>query len=98
MKLSQICEIKYGKDHKNLPDGSIPVYGSGGIMRYANQALWDKPAVLIPRKGTLSNLFYSEKPLWTVDTLFWTKIDESLVIPKYLYYSLLTKKLADLNV
>ena len=98
MKLSQICEIKYGKDHKNLPDGSIPVYGSGGIMRYANQALWDKPAVLIPRKGTLSNLFYSEKPFWTVDTLFWTKIDESLVIPKYLYYSLLTKKLADLNV
>lgn len=98
MKLGQVCDIKYGKDHKSLPDGSIPVYGSGGIMRYANQALWDKPSVLIPRKGTLSNLFYSEKPFWTVDTLFWTKIDESLVIPKYLYYSLLTKKLADLNV
>lgn len=98
MKLAQICEIKYGKDHKRIPDGSIPVYGSGGIMRYVNQALWNKPSVLIPRKGTLSNLFYSEEPFWTVDTLFWTKINESLVIPKYLYYSLSTKRLADLNV
>ena len=52
MKLGDICQIRYGKDHKGLIDGSIPAYGSGGVMRYVDRALWDKPSVLIPRKGT----------------------------------------------
>lgn len=98
MKLGDICTIKYGKDHKKLADGDIPVYGSGGIMRYANRALWNKPSVLIPRKGTLDNVFYVGQPFWTVDTIFWTIIDESKVIPQYLYYVLKTKKLSELNV
>lgn len=32
-KLSQLLEIKNGKDHKELPDGEYPVFGSGGVMR-----------------------------------------------------------------
>ncbi|MCK9331343.1 MAG: restriction endonuclease subunit S [Candidatus Cloacimonetes bacterium] len=97
-KLSDVCDIKYGKDHKKLSDGIIPTYGSGGIMRYVDSYLYDKPSVLIPRKGTLSNLFYVEKKFWTVDTLFWTKINDSIVYPKFLYYLLLTYKFEDMNV
>lgn len=69
-RLGDVCAIRYGKDHKKLSDGSIPAYGSGGIMRYVNTAICEKPSVLIPRKGTLGNLFYADKPFWTVDTLF----------------------------
>ena len=98
IKLSDICTIKYGKDHKKLEDGDIPVYGSGGIMRYVNKALFDKPSILIPRKGSLNNLFYVNESFWTVDTLFWTDIDTSKVIPRFLYYLLKTKDLASLNV
>ena len=98
MKLGEICKIKYGKDHKKLNDGSVPVYGSGGIMRYVDTPLSNKPSVLIPRKGTLNNLFFVDIPFWTVDTLFWTDINENKVNPKFLYYSLKTKNLADLNV
>ena len=96
-KLSSICEIKYGKDHKHLGDGEIPVYGSGGIMRFADKALFEKESILIPRKGTLSNLFYVSKPFWSVDTMFYTIIkDES--IRKYLFYLLKTLNLASMNV
>ena len=98
IKLSDICTIKYGKDHKKLEDGDIPVYGSGGIMRYVNKALFDKPSILIPRTGSLNNLFYVNESFWTVDTLFWTDIDTSKVIPRFLYYLLKTKDLASLNV
>lgn len=96
--LGDVCKIKYGKDHKKLEDGNIPCYGSGGIMRYVDSILYDKPSVLIPRKGTLSNLFFIDKPFWTVDTLFYTQIDESTINSKYLYYKLKTYNLADLNV
>jgi type I restriction enzyme S subunit len=77
---------------------NIPCLGSGGIMRLVNEVLYDKPSVLIPRKGTLSNLFYIDKPFWTVDTLFYTEIDENFIIPKYLFFKLKTIKLEDLNV
>jgi len=96
-KLSDVVEIKYGKDHKHLVDGDIPVYGSGGIMRYAEIYLYDKESILIPRKGTLSNLFYLDKPFWSVDTMFYTKIKNG-VHGKYLYYLLKSMNLASMNV
>jgi type I restriction enzyme S subunit len=97
-RLGDVCTIKYGKDHKRLADGNIPVYGSGGVIRYADTALYGKKSVLIPRKGSLNNLYFVETPFWTVDTLFYTKINESLVTPEFLYYQLLTLDLAGMNV
>lgn len=97
-RLGDVCAIRYGKDHKKLSDGSIPAYGSGGIIRYVDTAICEKPSVLIPRKGTLGNLFYTDKPFWTVDTLFWTNIDQTKIVPKYLYYQLKQKDLASYNV
>jgi len=96
--LGEVCEIKYGKDHKKLNVGDIPCYGSGGLMRRVNEVLYDKPSVLIPRKGTLSNLFFVDEPFWTVDTLFYTKIHSSRITPKYLFYKLKTFDLESLNV
>ena len=98
MRLGDVCTIRYGKDHKPLANGSIPVYGSGGLMRYVDKKLSDGPSVLIPRKGTLRNIFYVDGPFWTVDTLFWTQIDESRVVPSFLYYQLKGMDLASLNV
>ena len=86
-RLTKLIEIKYGKDHSKLDDGNIPVYGSGGIMRYCNKALYDKETVLIPRKGSLNNIMYANRPLWTVDTMFYS-IMLRKNIAKYLYYVL----------
>lgn len=96
-KLANVCTVKYGKDHKHLDDGDIPVYGSGGIMRYAEKALYEKESILIPRKGTLTNLFYVTEPFWSVDTMFYTIINEDC-IRKYLFYLLKTLNLASMNV
>ena len=97
-QLGDLLKIKYGKDHKKLGVGNIPVYGSGGIMRTGDAYLSDKPSVLIPRKGTLSNIFYVEEPFWTVDTMFWSEINDNIVIPKYLYYAIKDYKWDSLNV
>lgn len=96
-KLSEVCTIRYGKDHKKLADGNVPIYGTGGIMRHGNVALYEKASVLIPRKGSLNNLFFVDRPFWTVDTLFYTEIKEEQIVPRYLYYFLKTIHLEDLN-
>lgn len=95
--LSEIIEVKYGKDHKKLQDGKIPVYGSGGLMRHANQALYDKESVLVPRKGTLNNVMYVDRDFWTVDTMFYTipLIDNCM---KYFFLFISKKDLAAMNM
>lgn len=95
--LGNIVKISNGKDHKLLEDGDYPVYGSGGIMRYANQFIYSDESVLIPRKGSIGNIFYVDKPFWTVDTIFYTKINKEIIAPKFLYYFLKTLNLVDLN-
>ena len=72
--LGDIVEVKYGKDHKSISDGLIPVYGSGGFMRKCNQVLYNGESVLIPRKGSLNNIIYVDEAFWTVDTMFYTKM------------------------
>ena len=93
--LKDVAIIKNGKDYKNLLKGNIPVYGSGGIMTYVNDFASEKPSVLLPRKGSVENIFYVEEPFWTVDTIYWTDIDTSKVLPKYLFYSILRYNLKD---
>lgn len=87
-KLKEVAVIKNGKDYKKLSSGNIPVYGTGGIMTYVNQFASDKPSVLLPRKGSVENIYYVEEPFWIVDTIYWTDIDVSKIIPKYLYIAL----------
>lgn len=96
--LGELVNIKYGKDHKHLKDGDYPLYGSGGIMRYVEKPLYEKESILIPRKGTLGNLFFAKEPFWSVDTIFYTEINETKVFPIYLYYVLKRLNLANLNV
>jgi type I restriction enzyme S subunit len=96
-KLSDLLEVKYGKDHKKLNECSIPVYGSGGLMRYADQSLYSGESVLIPRKGTLSNILYMNKEFWTVDTMFYT-IPKHKFAPKYTFYHLKGLDFTSMNV
>ena len=97
-KLGDIITIKYGKDHKQIADGNIPIYGSGGIMRFGNRSLYEGPSILIPRKGSLNNIMYSDKPFWTVDTMFWTIINTTIANPLFVYYAICKKDFASLNV
>ena len=94
--LSELATIKYGKNQKKVlsENGNIPIYGTGGLMGFATDALYDKPSVLIGRKGTIGKVKYVEHPFWTVDTLFYTIVNTNLVLPKYLYHIM---SLIDLN-
>ena len=96
-KLKDFLVIKNGSDYKSFGAGDYPVYGSGGIMTYIDRYAYDKPSVLIPRKGSIDKLYYVEKPFWNVDTIFYTEIDTTKAIPRYVYYCLQQKHLEEYN-
>jgi len=95
--LSDLIEVKYGKDHKKLLDGEIAVYGSGGIMRFAEKALYNRESVLIPRKGSLNNVIYINEPFWTVDTMFYSTMKKPN-IAKFIFQFVKKIDLAAMNV
>ena len=82
--VTDLLEIKYGKDHKALEDGNIPVYGSGGVMRKVNKILHSGESVLIPRKGSLNNILLVSGDFWTIDTMFFS-IPRKPNVAKYVY-------------
>lgn len=87
--LGDLVKIKYGKNQKKVQDnenGKYPIFGTGGLIGYSTEFLYDKPSVLIGRKGSIEKVRYIEEPFWTVDTLFYTQINKNIVIAKYLYY------------
>lgn len=83
-KVTDFLEVKYGKDHKALADGNIPVYGSGGVMRYVKPILYSGESVLIPRKGSLNNILLISGDFWTIDTMFFS-IPKLENVAKYTY-------------
>jgi type I restriction enzyme S subunit len=96
-KLKELLQIKNGKDYKHLSEGDVPVYGSGGLMTFVNESLYRGESILLPRKGTLSNIQYVNESFWTVDTIYFTIVDKSKVEPYYLYCYLTLLDLSHLN-
>ena len=95
--LGELLVIKNGKDHKALNDGKIPVYGSGGLMRYVNKSIYDGESILLPRKGSLENIQYVNEPFWTVDTLYYSIVNSKKANTFYLFNYLKRLDLSKLN-
>lgn len=93
-QLDYVADIKNGSDYKHLSEGSIPVYGSGGVMDVkVSSFAYDKPTVLLPRKGSITNVFYVDEPFWNIDTVFYTIIDTNKIIPRYFYHVMLNARI-----
>lgn len=86
-KIGNALKIKHGKSQKQVEDsnGDYPILGTGGFMGLSNTYLYNKPSVLIGRKGTIDAPKYIDKPFWTVDTLFYSEVNKNYSA-KYLYY------------
>jgi type I restriction enzyme, S subunit len=85
--LGDLLTICHGKSQKGVEstDGPYPILASGGQIGKANHYIYDKPSVLIGRKGTIDHPRYMDQPFWTVDTLFYSII-ENHNSAKFIYY------------
>lgn len=77
--LGDVLKVRHGKSQKEVinSNGIYPILASGGEIGRSNKYLYNKPSVLIGRKGTIDKPQYKETPFWTVDTLFFTEINEN---------------------
>ncbi|EAI8232499.1 hypothetical protein CT506_03660 [Campylobacter upsaliensis] len=90
-RMKFMASIHNGREQTEIADenGIYPIYGSGGILGKSMYFIYDKPSVLLGRKGTIDKPLFVEEPFWTIDTMFYTSISK-IVLPKYFYYLCLT--------
>ena len=75
-RLGEALSIRHGKNQHGVEalDGMYPILATGGQIGRASKPIYDKPSVLIGRKGTINRPQYMDTPFWTVDTLFYSEM------------------------
>lgn len=86
-RLKDFAKVENGKDYKHVEveEGGYPVYGSGGKFRRSSEYIYNKPSVLLGRKGTIDKPLLVTEAFWTVDTMFYTDIHPR-VDYRFFYY------------
>ena len=97
-QLRDVAEIHYGKSPADVLhiDGEVPVIGTGGTYGRAARPLFFGPAVVVPRKGSLSNTQYVDGPFWPADTTY-AVLPKKEIDSRWLYYNLDHFDLTKLN-
>ena len=87
-KWNDVLTITNGKNQKAVenPNGVFPIYGSGGIMGYADKYLCPKNTIVIGRKGNINKPIFVKEPFWNVDTAFGLIADNTHIAPSYLFF------------
>jgi type I restriction enzyme, S subunit len=95
-ELGTILTFGSGRDYKHLQNGEIPVYGTGGVMTYVDDFIYEGESVGIGRKGTIDKPVFLNGKFWTVDTLFYTHqfINSN---PRFIYYKFILIKWKEYN-
>jgi type I restriction enzyme S subunit len=96
LRVEDIMELAYGKALKasERVAGSIPVYGSGGIIGYHNKELVSGPSIIVGRKGTVGSLYWEDRSFFPIDTVFYVKPKAPLT---FCFYHLQTLGLEGMN-
>lgn len=71
-KLKDIAKVTNGKNQSKVinVNGKYPIYGSGGVIGYADDFLCEENSTIIGRKGTINNPILVTTKFWNVDTAF----------------------------
>lgn len=87
-KLGEVCNITCGQDYKAVEDkrGKYPIYGTGGIMGWANSYRCPKDSVIIGRKGNINNPIKVDVNFWNVDTAFGITPNKKMMDVNYFFY------------
>lgn len=87
-QLGEVATLNYGKALKSESrfEGSVPVYGSSGVVGVHSEALVNGPGIVVGRKGNVGSVYWIDRAFWPIDTVYFIAPNESNL---YLYYCLM---------
>lgn len=97
-RLGDLITLEYGE---TLPDegrqgGSVPVYGSNGVVGYHNESHVSGPGIVVGRKGSIGRTAWVDGDFWPIDTTYYVKQKTGHSL-RWLYNLLATRSMERLN-
>jgi type I restriction enzyme, S subunit len=91
LRVSDVMEFVYGSalTKNNRKYGTIPVYGSNGIVGFHNISNSKGPGIVVGRAGNPGTVHWSNEDFFAIDSAFSVKIKNS--DKSYFYYHVLKK-------
>lgn len=95
-KIGEILKLEYGKgldSSERDVNGKFNAYGANGVKAKTNKFLYDKPSIIVGRKGSAGELTLVNDKFWALDVTYYVTHDHNVIDLMYIYYALKTKKL-----
>jgi type I restriction enzyme S subunit len=96
-EIKKLVKINYGKGlsakHRD-PSGTLPVFGSNGIIGFHSESITKSPTIIIGRKGSVGEINFSATTCWPIDTSFYIDEFPDKIDPKWLFYCLTNLQLS----
>lgn len=97
--VGEILQLEYGKPldkSSRKANGRYPAYGANGEKDRTDKFYYDKPSIIVGRKGSAGEINLTERRFWPLDVTYFVTFDESQHDVRFLYYLLTTLELAKL--
>jgi len=87
-KIGELISLEYGKGLTGYKDaiGEYEVFGTNGKIGYTDQFIYDKPSIIIGRKGAYRGVNLAVKPFFVIDTAFYSKNKIKDIDTPFLFY------------
>jgi len=98
-QLGGFVDFAYGKNlaARNRKPGSVPVYGSAGVVGSHDVPLVKGPGIVVGRKGTIGSVHWVDQDFFPIDTTYYVVPKNSDLQMQYVYYLLKTLPLSKMN-
>mgnify|MGYP000117166489 CR=1 FL=1 len=99
LKLGDVLKLEYGKPlskEERDDEGAYPAYGANGVKCRTNKFYWDRPSIIVGRKGSAGEVNLTEKKFWALDVTYFVDFDEKQYDLMFLYYCLKYQNLTSL--
>ncbi|MEW6584953.1 MAG: restriction endonuclease subunit S [Nitrospirota bacterium] len=91
MPLREVLKLEYGKpldEADRKPNGRYPVYGANGVKDRSNKFYFDKPSIIVGRKGSAGEVNLTEEKFWPLDVTYFVTFDDRQYELRFIYYLL----------
>ena len=91
LKLCEVLKLEYGKPlpkERRADNGAFPAYGANGIKCRTNDVYWEKPSIVVGRKGSAGEINLVDGGFWPLDVTYFVVFEESEYDLRFLYYLL----------
>ena len=96
VRLGDVLHLEYGKplpEADRKPDGKYPVYGANGEKGRSDKYCFDRPSIVVGRKGSAGEINLTSTKFWALDVTYFVTFDEQRHDLRFLYHLLATLEL-----